>query len=179
VSRLLAIAFLSGLVAAGVGHAQGGRKKEIEQKEYKSAKYKFRAYFPEKDPKVETRKLKIDGGEMDQSTASVEHRDGVYSVSVTVLPDPAVLAGEKAVLDGVRDGIKGKDDKALHNEVEIEQNTSKTPGRELLFDFRKNQLRTRVFLVENRLYQVTVTGSKSVVTGDTAGKFLAAFEVTK
>ena len=176
-SRLLAIAFLSGLVAAGIGHAQG-RKKEIEQKEYKSAKYKFRAYFPEKDPKVETRKLKIDGGEMDQSTVSVELRDGVYSVSVTVLPDAAVLAGEKAVLDGVRDGIKGKDGKVLH-EDELEQNTSKTAGRELLFDFRRNQLRTRVFLVENRLYQVSVTGSKSVVAGDTAGKFLAAFEVTK
>jgi hypothetical protein len=178
VSRPLLIAALAGLVAAGVGHAQN-RKKEPDQKVYTSPNYKFKTYFPEKDPKVVTRKVKTKAGELDQGTASVELRDGgVFSVSVTILPEAVATTDPKTVIDGVRDGIKGKDGKVEFDEPH-EQGEAKTPGREMAFHFSKNDLRTRVFLVDNRLYQVTVTGSKSVVTGETAGKFLSAFEVTK
>jgi len=177
VSRPLLIAALAGLVAAGVGHAQN-RKKEPDQKVYTSPNYKFKTYFPEKDPKVVTRKVKTKAGELEQGTASVELRDGVYSVSVTMLPEAVATTDPTTVIDGVRDGIKGKDGKVELDQPH-EQGEAKTPGREMLFDFRKNQIKTRVFVVEDRLYQVTVTGSKSVVTSDMAGKFFSAFEITK
>jgi hypothetical protein len=177
VIRLLTIASLAGFLAAGAGSAQGKRK-EPEPKEYTSPTFKYKAYFPEKTPRESTKKVKTNGGELEQGTASVELRDGVFSVTVTLLPEAVATTDPKTVLDGVRDGIKGKDGE-LESDAAIEQVAGKTPGREFLFTFRKNQLKTRVFLVENRLYQVTVTGPKAVVTGDTAGKFLAAFEVTK
>ena len=176
--RLPLVVTVAALLGAGIAAGQG-KKKEYDPKPYTSTEFKFKTFFPEKGPKETTRKIKTDGGELEQGTASVELRDGgVYSVTVTVLPEAAVQAGAKAVIDGVRDGIKGKDGK-LESDKTHEQGEAKTPGREMLFTFRNNQLKTRVFLVDDRLYQVTVTGSKSVVAGETAGRFLSAFEVTK
>ncbi|HEY2783679.1 MAG TPA: hypothetical protein VGJ05_01780 [Fimbriiglobus sp.] len=165
------------LAANGSGLGQG-RRKEPEPKEYVSETYLYKTNFPEKDPKVTTQKLKTNAGELDQGTASVELRSATYSVTVTELPETTIRNGSKAVFDGVRDGIKGK-----AGIIQYEKPWDKGPAhmhyREILFDFRKNQLRTRIYLVDNRLYQVTVTGSKSIVTGNTADRFFSAFEITK
>lgn len=174
--RVLTLVLVT-LVGTATGYGQS-KKREVEQKEFISPEYKYVTHFPEKAPKTTTRKLKTENGELTQATASVEFRDSTYSVTVTLLPDAVAFAGAKAVIDGTRDGIKGKEGKVERDE-DIKQGDAKLPARELLFDFRKNQMRTRILLVENRLYQVTVTGPKAVVIGETANRFFSAFEIRK
>ncbi len=93
---------------------------------------------------------------------------------------PAVLqkASKSAMLDGARDGAVRNVNGTLVNEREIAY--LKHPGRELRIDIgNRLWLLGRIFLVGNRLYQVTVIGPKDQFPEEEAKKFLQSFALVK
>ena len=78
--------------------------------------------------------------------------------------------------DATRDGLKGMDGK-LVSEKDLEFGTAKLPGREVVVDRGKYQIRCRFLIRESRLYQLAVLGSGEFVTGKDATAFLDSFEI--
>ena len=105
---------------------------------------------------------------------------GVYAVAYADYPESFRAVPAKTLLDGVRDGLKGTDGKvALDEETTLRAGTETVTGRAFRIEAGSNVVRARVFLVENRLYQVMVTGKKSAVDGATADEFLKSFELLR
>jgi len=139
---------------------------------------KFTLKFPGK-PKEVTQAAKTAVGDLNVYTATFATTEGnVYLVSYTDFPAGTVKPdGISAMYDGVREGLK-KDGKLI-SEKELTLGGDKLPGREILIEKGKQQLRFRVVARDNRLFQVAVVGSGDFVTGKDATAFLESFEVTK
>ncbi|MCI0700756.1 MAG: hypothetical protein L0241_06720 [Planctomycetia bacterium] len=76
--------------------------------------------------------------------------------------------------DGAMKGVKGK--LVTSRDLKL----GKYPGREFTLTLPdKNQYRSRIYLVEGRLYQVIVVGSKDFVASLEARTFLYSFELTE
>jgi len=94
--------------------------------------------------------------------------------------DPQLIAAAPAdkLLDGARDGqvssVKGK----LASEKRLK--LGRHPGRELRITLKQGMfIRSRLYLVGNRLYQCLVVGKKAVVNSADAGRFFGSFKTTK
>jgi len=83
----------------------------------------------------------------------------------------------KTVLDGVRDGMKGKDG-VVEEDKEVTLNGT-IPGREIRIKAGKRVVRARIYLTGTRLYQVMVTGERQPADGKSADEFLRSFELLK
>jgi hypothetical protein len=104
----------------------------------------------------------------------------VYAVTYADYPESFRSVAAKALLDGVRDGLKGTDGKVVQDEeTTARAGTETITGRAFRIEAGSNVVRARVFLVENRLYQVMVTGKKSAVDRATADEFLKSFELLR
>ncbi len=83
----------------------------------------------------------------------------------------------KDVLDSSRDGAVGNLKGELDSEKDIK--LGDYPGREvrIAVDEGKKLFRARVYLVDQRLYQVVVFGTKDAATSKEADKFLDSFQL--
>lgn len=81
-------------------------------------------------------------------------------------------------LDKVRDAVKGPRGKVLE-EKELTVGYEKYPARDLLIETPEGFLRHRIVIAGARLYQISVRGSREVVTSPSADRFIQAFEVTR
>lgn len=140
---------------------------------HKSDSASFTARFPT-PPRLDEKDLVIGGG---RSAWVAIHRatdpKSGAEFSVTVADYPAAFAEVPAdvLLDGVRDGLKGKDGK-----VREEPLRGPYPGRAVRIEAGSNTLRTRLVLVGTRLFQVTVTGKTSKFPEKLSEEFYASFE---
>jgi hypothetical protein len=101
----------------------------------------------------------------------------VLAVTFADYPETFLGVSAKKVLDGVRDGMKGKDGVVKKDEdIKLDGNF---PGRELRIEAGKRVIRARVFLTGTRLYQVMVTGEKQAADGKMADDFFKSFELLK
>ncbi len=170
-TAILSVAFIA---ASGVSFAQPGGG-------YSSTEGKYTVKFPG-EPRVTTKTAKTAVGELKVVTAVFATSDGnVYLVSYTDFPAVATKPENRGTLyEGVRDGLKGRDGKVV-SDKEIEFGLDKLPGRELIVDKDKGKQRMkfRVFLRDNRLYQVAVIGTADFVAGKDAAGFLKSMELTK
>lgn len=105
---------------------------------------------------------------------------GCYIVSYNDFPDSLIkTSSADQILDGARDGAIVKSQGKLQSEVPISINTY--PGREfhVYGPDGKFAIRTRIYLVKNRLYQVgVVTSTGKSVSSDT-NKFLNSFKINE
>ena len=105
---------------------------------------------------------------------------GFNSVSYADYPETFRTVAAKQLLDGVRDGLKGTDGKVVaEDETTVGSGDSKVVGRSIRIEAGNNAIRVRVFLVENRLYQVMVAGTKAAVDANTADEFLKSFDLLR
>ncbi|MDY3553645.1 hypothetical protein R5W24_002748 [Gemmata sp. JC717] len=120
----------------------------------------------------DTLKLTIDSVELKGDISfAVSHIDASEEVSKRP-PGPR--------LEKVRDAVKGENGKVLEDkEVTLSLGDAKFTGRDVVLETPNGFLRNRMVIVERRLYQVMVQGSKEVVTSETADKFINSFELTK
>jgi hypothetical protein len=108
----------------------------------------------------------------------LEHNELTYVVSCSKFPKGALKTDtHEKRLDNARDGAVESADGKLESEKAIKLGTH--PGRELLIDGSKAFVRTRIYAVENRLFQTMAVGSKKDVNGTDAKKFLESFKVVK
>jgi hypothetical protein len=103
---------------------------------------------------------------------------GALVTAYNDLPQKVQPGGEKAVLDGARDGavanVKGK----LLSDKDIKLGTA--PGREVEIDVQgKARIRTRIYLVNgSRMYQVMVVGANAdFPASKDANRFLDSFKL--
>jgi hypothetical protein len=175
---VLPVAVLVVVIAARYAPAQ----RDLRLYEYTSEAGRYRAKFPEK-PRSETKDLSTGpGGRVIPTLTDKAEgpRDAVYAVTIADYPESFRDVPEKAILDGVRDGLKATDGRVTEdNEITVGSGETKLAGRELRIEAGRNTVRARLFLSGTRLYQVMVTGSKNAVNGPTADEFLRSFELTK
>ncbi len=167
--------FVQALLVLGLAAAPG-RAEDLA--EFHSDAGRFKVLMPGKPPVTE---LKTPAGIM--HVVQVETKTGAYLAGWIDLPLDAADTAEKAQarLDRARDGmiasIKGK----LLREKKITLE-DKHPGRDLLADVSapdQGRLRGRLFLVENRLYQVIVVGTRGFTESEEADRVLDSFALTK
>lgn len=104
-----------------------------------------------------------------------------YAVSYTDFPEDFIQrADPERVLNGGRDGAVSNVNGKLVLETQISLGTN--PGRELVIDAKAGDgrdatIKTRVYLVRNRLYQVMVVAPKGEVSNDEMMKYLGSFRL--
>ena len=139
---------------------------------HKSDSGSFKCLFPA-EPESDGKELAV-GAERTVPvwTHRAKANDWVYSV--TVAEYPAVFAEVPAdtLLDGARDGLKGKDGKVKAEE----KMKGPYPGRAVRIEAGKNTVRSRLVLGGSRLYQVTVAGPTKNFPEKTSEAFFNSFE---
>ena len=177
-TRTLALA--AAVLTAFAPVAWAGKDKEPKLEEYTSDVGKFRVKFPGK-PKVDSKELASGPGGVQPIPVTTERVEGpsgvVFAVTFADYPDTFLGVKAKTVLDGVRDGMKGKDG-VVKEDKEVALGGT-TPGREIRIEAGKKVIRARVFLAGTRLYQVMVTGDRQPADGKSADEFLRSFEIVK
>jgi hypothetical protein len=123
-------------------------------------------------------KVQTKAGQASVTYFLVEDKDLTFVVSCANFPKDALKAktNEKR-LDNARDGAIESADGKLQSEKAIK--LGRHPGRELLIEGSKAFVRTRIYAVENKLYQTMAVGSKKHVNGADAGRFFESFELVK
>jgi hypothetical protein len=146
--------------------------------EFTSTEWKFKAKFPGKPKQGEQTVMGVK-----VQMFSVEQKEGVYGVGVSDMPMPAgVTAGNKeGMLDGARDGsIRNVNGKLKWSAPTFLAGNYQWPGREfaaMITQPTQGQIRSRIYLVGKRLYQVVVVGTDGYATSAQSTEFLDSFQL--
>lgn len=149
-----------------------------ELKEFASKEGGFKVIMPG-TPEHQQFDTESDFGKGVLHMYSIQAGKTIYGANYCDFPAEIKKAPLKKVYDASRDGavanLKGK----LASEKEIK--LGKYPVREIQIEVAegKQLFRARVFLVEQRLYQVVVMGTKEAATSKEADKFLESFKLNK
>ena len=168
------------LFSVGLCIAAGGPLAAVAAKptEHTSEAGRYRAKFPGK-PEQSAKDLSTGKQVVRVVTErSSGPRDLVFAVTYTDYPESYRDVPPKDILNGVRDGLKGKDGRVMLDE-ELEAAGDARAARKLRVDAGRNAVRANVYLVGSRLYQVMVTGPRDAIDHPAVGEFLASFEVVK
>jgi hypothetical protein len=147
-------------------------------KEFTSKEGQFKVLMPGK-PEQKKLETESDFGKGMLHMNTVELDKMMYGANYCDFPAKIKEIPRKKVFDSSRDGavenLKGK----LASEKDIKLGDH--AGRELHIDVAggKQLFRARVYLVDQRLYQVVVFGSKEAATSKAADKFLDSFQLTE
>jgi hypothetical protein len=158
-------------LASGSGRAE-------ELTEFASKEGGFKVLLP---GKPEDREVRTPRGTM--HVVHLPSQAGEYLAGWIDLPLEAADAAEKieARLDRARDGILERLKGKLVRERKIALD-DKHPGRDLRAEITKpqeGQIRARLYLVDRRLYQVIVVGTKAWTESKEADMVLESFQLSK
>jgi len=149
--------------------------------EFSSADGAFSVLMPG-TPTEQTQTQDTDLGPIDVHMFTIEQGEVAYLVGYNVFPAAVIEAATPAaILDGARDGqvetVKG----TLLSEKEI--TLGAYPGRDLEIQVEgsdgASSLRSRLFMVGDRLYQLVVAGPKGQSTSPNTIKFLDSFKLVE
>jgi len=138
---------------------------------------RFSAALPE-DPIEDVQTLPTSAGDLEVHFFTLEKENAIYMVVYSDYPAEVVAQSSPTVmLDGARDGAVSNVQGTLLNEEEITINDY--PGRALKVRASDGQatVHSRVYLVDNRLYQVMVVIPGSADLPTEAEDFLDSFKV--
>jgi hypothetical protein len=139
--------------------------------EFEAKEHNFKAMFPG-TPK--TKKQMAPGG-FEQTYYIVEESGGAYSV--VFQRNPGELPGmERMVLDKMKDVLSASTKIKSTKELTLD---GKYPGIELSGEMPTppgTEMRNRVYLVGDKLYQVMIIGKPGFVSSGDADKFLDSFK---
>jgi hypothetical protein len=165
--RLVAV----GLVLALAGFAVADSKRKEKPVEYAAVSGDiWKVDLPQGEPKHEPKNIATPAGVIHVHTVRAEvGRDLVVSVTHATYPERFRDLDPRTILDGVRDGFKGKDSKVTETDLPADAIGRGATGREFRVEAgNRNVIRCRAFWVENRLFQVMAAGSKDAVGGPVA-----------
>jgi hypothetical protein len=168
---VLPLLLVAGALLAGCG--------ETTWSEYSSAEGAFSVLMPG-TPTEQTQAQDTEMGTIDVHSFTFEEGDVAYLVGYNVFPAAVIgAASSDSMLDGARDGQVNAVKGTLVNEQKI--TLGAYPGRELEIQIEDSDgtlsLRSRTFLVRDRLYQVMVVGPKGQSTSPDTTKFLDSFKL--
>jgi hypothetical protein len=150
-----------------------------QNKKFQSRAGKYAVAFPA-EPKVESKKA----GELTLTTAAVEATGLAYMVIYSDLPAATVQAAKpEDILEsgelGLVNNFKAKVTKSQNTAFGKEKYPARQVTAEVKVDASTLEMRLNLVLVENRLYQILVIGSKDAVGKPATDKFFDSFEITK
>lgn len=172
--RLLApLAFLTALALPAIAAAQAQ-----DWKEFNSNECRCSALFPG-TPQSKTQGMQTKVGTLEAKMFMLEMPSAFYAMAYVDYPKDAVAKGAPdELLNGARDGAVGNVKGKLVSETKITMNGA--PGRELRIEAPGDlNLTARIYLVNQRLYQVLVVAPKAKEGEAEAKKFLDSFKFTK
>jgi hypothetical protein len=172
--RLLGLLLVLPLVMVG-----GAQKADLKFKEFAPKGAGYSIQMPG-EPKEQKHSVKTPVGTIDIIMYAVEpDPNASFVLAYSDYPDAALKgATDDQRLDGARDGAAGNVKGKILSEKKI--TLGKYPGREVVIEIpTKGQLRSRMYMVDHRLYQVMVGGTKELTTSKDADKFLGSFKLTK
>ncbi len=129
-------------------------------------------------PRRKTEQTDSPVGKLESVSYEATTAQAHYGVSYVDYPKSLVETGlVNTMLNGARDGMLETSKAKLVQEEKIK--LKEYQGRDLLVEAPggKSYLRTRLYLVKQRLYMIMTEGSKAQVTGDAAKKFLDSFKL--
>ena len=141
---------------------------------FKSQAERWVARFPAQ-PTPDSKELAIGGSRsvpLVMHSAKDPKSQAVFSITVAEYPPAFAEVPAATLLDGVRDGLKGKDGKVTAEKPL----KGPHPGRAVRIEAGRNTVRSRLVLVGTRLYQVTVAGSTRSFPDELSEEFFASFE---
>jgi hypothetical protein len=161
--------------------SEGDRKTASSQRAaelttFQSAEGRFSILMPGTPQK---QNLSVSG--ISTTAYAIEEKDGGYVVVFADLPIPARESAQQTQqrLDGARDGMLRNINAQLTSETPLLL-AGKYPGREINADLPEQQgiLRSRIYIVGQRLYQVMVVGKATWARSSLASQFLDSLAVT-
>lgn len=163
------------LLPSGSTYSVAGTPAFTNANPIKSTQGRFEANYPVK-PKKFTRNI---GGTEFTGYAS-ESANGTCSVSYADLPIPGGEPAEKLQerLDAARQTAIADAKGTFTGTKEITLG-DRRPGQEFAATIDDKHLRGRVYLIGNRLYQVTVQGDEAFAGSKEAAAFLSSFKLAK
>jgi hypothetical protein len=171
--------FISLAVAAGLCFTAAVRA-EDKWETYSSKGGKYSVSLPGK-PTESDKPIDSAAGEITIHMALLSpNNDLAYLVTYNDYPDAALAGTDKeGMLDGVRDGNLKSFGGKVASEKKMTIGKDKFPGREILLEKagETTVYRARMYLVNNRLYQVVIVASKDVATSKDTDKYLESFKV--
>jgi hypothetical protein len=147
-------------------------------KEFASKEGRFKVQMPG-TPRQTMHDTESDFGKGVLYMNTVQVGKTMYGANYCDFPAEIKKAPLKQVFDSSRDGAVANLEGKLASEKDIK--LDKYPGREVQIEVAggKRLFRARVYLVEQRLYQVVVFGTKDAATSKEADKFLDSFALAE
>jgi hypothetical protein len=178
-SRLLVLALVLPLLLAARQN-----QPELEFKEFSPEEGGFTILLPGV-PKEQTRKEKGPGGKEESTlhlfTVDLKTSTSAYQVAYTV--DPNLAKADADALKGMLERVRRGAEDSLRGKLLSEKKITleeKYPGVEIQVEIPEGRVyRSRVYVVEDRLYQMTVLGPKDVTQSKEADQFLDSFKLSK
>jgi hypothetical protein len=166
------------LISIAAGSACLHADDQAEWKEFTSKEGHFKVVMPG-TPKQQQFDTESDFGKGVLHMNSVQAGKTIYGANYCDFPAEIRKAPIKKVYDSSRDGAVANLEGKLVGEKEI--TLGKYPGREIQIEVAggKQLFRARVFLVEQRLFQVVVMGTKEAAISKEADKFLDSFKLDR
>jgi len=149
-------------------------------KEFKSDPGRFSVMTPV-ELQAESKTLDTEAGKIELHLFAAQLDNIAYVVGYSdYSPESAPPGYAEKMLDGARDGSVGNTKGKLISETPI--TLSGYPGRELVIETRGQDLppavvKTRLFMVKNRLYQVTVVAPRGKAGDKIIDDFLQSFKL--
>jgi hypothetical protein len=147
-------------------------------KEFASKEGRFKVLMPG-TPKQDQAETESDFGKGVLHMNTAQAGKTLYGANYCDFPAEIKKAPLKQVFDSSRDGAVANLEGELAGEKDIK--LGEYPGREIQIDVAggKRLFRVRVYLVDQRLYQVVVFGTKEAATSKEADKFLDSFKLAE
>jgi hypothetical protein len=146
-------------------------------KKYVSSEGGFAVRFP---VGIEVKSKTIAGAGGVERTAHLANDNGKeYGVTYMTLPEDFLKAGPDAILNGTTKSLTVKSSDAEATTKSITFGQEKYPGREVVIYHGGKAIRNQAFVVDRKMYVLSVIGAKDAVYGKAAGDFLDSFELVK
>src|SRR5207248_9613892 len=133
---------------------------------------KYAIAFPE-GAKVKT--MKQENGPLTMYTASCESEGKAYVVMYADFPEEVRDVEPKQLFDGAQKGAAGDGGKVISSK-NVTVGSKMYPARDILVDKAGTKLKTRMVLVDIRMYIIIVGGEDDFASSKEAQKFLESFE---
>jgi hypothetical protein len=149
-----------------------------EWKEFVSKEGRFKVLMPGA-PKQDKAETESDFGKGLLHMNVAQAGMAIYGANYVDFPAEVKKAPLKQVYDSSRDGAVANMAGKLASEKDVK--LGEYPGREIRIEVGegKRLFRARVFLIEQRLYQVVVFGAPEVAASKDADKFLDSFKLAE
>lgn len=145
-------------------------------KQFRSAEGRFSISFPE-TPEIEVQNVASELGPLSTHTFTATEKEIAYAIAYTDYPDSIAPIEPAILIGGARDGVQESLGATIVREKELRLGGN--PGRDIEMTTDELQVRTHIYLVGTRMYQMIAVVPKSGKAPKSVERFFASFRLEK